>query len=125
MRGIWRGLKLGFLAVLAVVLVTLSLANRESVTLTALPGDLAALVGWNASLELPLFLVILCGVAAGLLVGFVWEWLRERRIRAEAAQARREITRLEGEVGRLRSNPPTATTPAQRSEVLALAEQRR
>ena len=125
MRGIWRTLKIGFLVLVAVVLVTLSLANRGSVTLALLPGDIASLAGWNAEIELPLFLVVLGGVAAGLLVGFVWEWLRERRIRVEAAQARRDLARLEGEVGRLRAAADSPASDMARNDRLVLADQRR
>jgi lipopolysaccharide assembly protein A len=90
-----RYVKLAFLGLLALVLLTLSLANRAPVTLRLLPEDTGAYLGLDYTLELPLFLVILAGLVAGLLIGFVWEWLREHRHRAEAARARREAERLE------------------------------
>lgn len=88
------------LLVLALGIVTLSLANRGPMTLQLLPEDLAAFVGYNQSVELPVFLVILIGVATGLLIGFIWEWLREYRHRAEAARARAEAKRLESQLAR-------------------------
>lgn len=97
---ILRYLKYLVLLVLALGLLTLSLANRDSVTLRLFPEDLAAFLGYNQSVELPKFLVILAGVAVGLLIGFIWEWLREHRHRAEAARARAEATRLEAQLGR-------------------------
>ena len=45
-----------------------------------------------------LFLVIFAGIVAGLLIGFVWEWLREHRFRSTAARERRERERLEREI---------------------------
>jgi uncharacterized integral membrane protein len=50
----------------------------------------------------PLFIVILGSIVAGLLVGFVWEWIREYNQRAEAARQAREMRRLEREVARLK-----------------------
>ena len=97
-----RYLRYAFLGVLGIVLISVSLANRGSVTLTLMPEDLAALLGFNLSLSLPLFLVVLGGIAAGLVIGFVWEWMREFRIRREAEAKRRELRRLEREVTQLK-----------------------
>jgi len=36
------------------------------------------------------------------LIGFFWEWIREGRVRSEARESKREVVRLEREVGRLR-----------------------
>ncbi len=40
----------------------------------------------------------------GLLVGFVWEWMREYKVRAENARNIREVSRLNREVKRLRGD---------------------
>lgn len=117
-----RYLRWVFLAVLAAWLVTVALANRAEVTLTLLPQGLADLVGWNATLTVPLFLALFAGIVAGLLIGMIWEWLRERRIRAEAKAARREVSRLEGELTRARG---TAAPPGPADDVLAIVDGRR
>lgn len=111
-----RYIRYAFLAVLAVCLVTLALANSGPVTLNLLPEELSALTGLGRSLSLPLFVVIFGGIVAGLMIGFVWEWLREHKYRAEAAQQRRERERLEREVVRARKDA------AGGDEVLALLE---
>jgi putative membrane protein len=100
MTTILRTIKYLVLAVLALGILTLSLANRTPVTLQLFPDDVAAFLGYNQTVELPMFLVILIGVAVGLLIGFIWEWLREHRIRSEAARARAEAKRLKAELGR-------------------------
>ena len=66
---------------------------------------------------MPLFVVILGGVATGLLVGFVWEWLREHRYRSAAKTNQREAKKLEREVASLKGEKNEG-----RDEILALVE---
>lgn len=94
--------KIAFLALLAIVLVTLALANRGPVQLSLLPQGLTTLFGFQESITLPLFVVIVGGILAGLLIGFVWEWMREYRYRRAAELRRRELVLLERENARLR-----------------------
>lgn len=110
-----RFLRLVFLGIIAILLITVALANRQVVTLRLLPDDLAALLGLAQSLELPLFAVIFGAIAVGVLIGFVWEWLREHKHRATAVTKTREVTRLEREVAR-----NSATNP--KDEILALLD---
>ncbi|MGR3372135.1 LapA family protein [Pseudooceanicola sp.] len=112
-----RFLRLIFLLVLALVLVSIALANRGMVTLTLLPAALADLWGHNPSVDLPLFIVILLGIVAGLLIGFVWEWFREHKHRAEARNRAKEAKKLEREVTRLKGEKHQG-----KDEVLALLE---
>jgi uncharacterized integral membrane protein len=97
-----RYLRWLFLGLLALCLVTVAMANRAPVTLRALPEDMSAFFGIGGSVELPLFLVIFGGIAAGLLIGFVWEWFREMKHRNVASSKLREVTRLERELATLR-----------------------
>ncbi len=48
------------------------------------------------------FVVIFGGVVAGLLIGFVWEWLREHKHRVEVDRKAREVGKLEREVKKLK-----------------------
>lgn len=113
-----RALRWAFLAALALVLVTLALANRGMVTLRLLPDEAGSFLGLQWSIQLPLFLVIFAGILLGLLVGFIWEWMREARLRSVANQTTREKARLERELARV-----SAEASAPRDEVLALLEQ--
>jgi uncharacterized integral membrane protein len=56
------------------------------------------------SINLPLFVVIFGGVGVGLLIGFLWEWIREHKQRAEAAAQRREMDRMRREIKRLKAD---------------------
>jgi putative membrane protein len=112
-----RAIKYLFLIVVALALVVLAMANRDPVTLTLLPQELGLWSGVDIAIELPLFVVILGGVVTGVLVGFVWEWLREHRHRAAARTNHREAKKLEREVQALKGKKNEG-----RDEVLALVE---
>ncbi|MDG4647299.1 lipopolysaccharide assembly protein LapA domain-containing protein [Roseibacterium sp. SDUM158017] len=112
-----RAIKYLFLILVAIALTILALANRGPVTLTLLPQELALWSGVDVAIELPLFLVILGGVVTGVLVGFVWEWLREHRYRTAARTNQREAQKLEREVQSLKGRQNEG-----RDEILALVE---
>lgn len=98
-----RYIRYAFLASLGIVLISISLANREFVTLKLIPDGLVELLGFNTSISLPLFVVVLGGIVAGLIIGFVWEWLREYKHRRDASLKAREVRKLEREVGKLKT----------------------
>ena len=112
-----RLIKYAFLAVLALCLITVALANRAPVAVRLLPDDIGTFSGLRIGAELPLFLIIFAGIVAGLLIGFVWEWFREAGQRSEAAATKRELARLKAEVARL-----GGSTVKPRDEVLVLLE---
>lgn len=115
-----RSLRYVFFGLLGMSLLTVALANRTPVTLHALPDDMAAFLGFGGAMELPLFLVIFGGIVAGLLIGFVWEWFRERKHRSTASSKTHEVSRLERELAVLRD-----TKDAPQDEVLALLDKPR
>jgi len=113
-----RYLKYLFLAALGFVLITVALANRGFVSLYLLPPEISALLGLSGEpLQLPLFVVVVGGIIAGLLIGFVWEWLREMKYRGTARQAEK----LKKEVDTLRAATPSEKT-GKGDDVLALLE---
>lgn len=93
-----RFLRFGFLILLGIVLITLALANREPVTLKLLPGELADLLGLPYQITLPLFISLFAMIALGVLIGFIWEWFREHKHRAEAARQAKEARRAKKEL---------------------------
>ena len=117
---VFRYFKYLFLIVVGLALVVLAIANNAPVTLQLLPQDTALWMGVEYAIELPLFLVILGGVVTGLLVGFVWEWLREHRHRAAAVHNQREARRFEQEVVALKGTPTDES-----DEILALVDDTR
>ncbi|MBE9639127.1 lipopolysaccharide assembly protein LapA domain-containing protein [Salipiger mangrovisoli] len=111
-------IRYAFWAALAVVLICVSLANRGPVTLNLLPADLAELLNFQYSATVPVFIVILGGIIAGLLIGFVWEWLREHKHRAVAAQRKTEVRRLERQLKKTQDE-----RDKDKDEVLAILDQ--
>lgn len=106
-----------FLGCLAVALLAVASANRQVVTLRLLPEEMDRFFGWGWSVDLPLFLILFGFILVGLLVGLIWEWMREAKMRAEAGQHRRKVGLLERELGQLR-----AAKDGPQDEVLALLE---
>lgn len=112
-------IRYAFLALVLVLAVTMALANRSLVTLALWPDTVTAILGFGYSLTLPLFVVVGGAVGLGLLIGLVWEWLRERGQRAEAARARRELDRIRAAQGVPADAP---SIKPKRDEVFAILE---
>ncbi|EDM69822.1 integration host factor subunit beta [Roseobacter sp. AzwK-3b] len=112
-----RYIRYASIAIFAVALVLVALANRAMVEVRLVPDELSGLAALNPSHEVPLFVVIFAGVAAGLVVGFIWEWIREYGERAAAARQMRELRALRAEVKRLKGE-----THEGKDEVLALLD---
>jgi putative membrane protein len=106
-----------FLALVALVLVVVALANRGAVTLRLVPDEFVPFLPMPNEFTLPLFVVIFGAIIVGLLIGFVWEWFREHALRAEAARRKRELNQLEREVKGLRDK-----TGEGKDDVLALLD---
>lgn len=114
-----RYIRYAVLAIIAIVMITVALANRTPVSLSVMPQGLADLLRTPDAVNtvtLPLFVVIFGGIIAGILLGFVWEWLREHKHRAEASRAKRENLRLSKEMARLK------TDTGEDDDVLALLD---
>ena len=95
-------IKYTFWGIVAICLVIVGMANRGIVTLRAMPEALAGPLGVSPDIELPLFMAIFFGVGIGLLIGFLWEWVREHRMRADARAKAREVETLRREVDTLK-----------------------
>ena len=94
---------------LAVVLVTLAVANRQSVTISFDPFNDARPAH---TLTLPLHTLGLALVVLGVVVGGVAAWLRQGKWRRAAREAEGEVRALRAEIGRLerRIVPPVELT---------------
>ena len=112
-----RYIRYACIAIFAVALIAVALANRTVVTLKVLPDEVAGLFAVNPSINMPLFVVVFGGIIIGLLVGFVWEWFREHAMRAEASKSSRNVRRLEREIARMKGQSADS-----QDDVLALLD---
>lgn len=113
-----RYIRYAFMATLGILLISVSLANRGFVELKLMPDAVAELLGFNMTASLPLFVVVLGGIVAGLVIGFFWEWMREYKHRREAEIKAREVRKLERQVGKLKTEKHKG-----KDEVLAILDE--
>ncbi|QLQ19449.1 MAG: hypothetical protein HZT43_13550 [Exiguobacterium profundum] len=73
-----RYLRYLVIAVFGLALLLVAVANRGPVVVRALPESMSALAGGDWAVQMPVFVLIFLGIAVGVLVGFLWEWLRNR-----------------------------------------------
>lgn len=112
-----KTLRYAFWAIVGLCLILVGLANRSEVTVRAMPEALSDLLGISPDVQLPLFIVIFAGVGAGLLIGFLWEWVREHRQRAQGRAKAREVEALRRELAALKAKSTEGG-----DDVLALIE---
>ena len=114
-----RYLRYVFLIAVGFCLLVVALANRGVVGIKLLPEEMAAYpyIGQPFQYEVPLFMIIFASIAVGLLIGFVWEWFREHKHRADARIQRREKEKLARQVRGMRAEKSEG-----KDEVLALLE---
>ncbi len=112
-----RAIRLIFFVVLAIVLILVATANRDPITVGLMPQGIAEFTGRDWTLTMPGFLALFLAMVFGVLVGLIWEWLREAHLRAESKSRAQDLARLQREVGDLRR-----THAAPKDEVLAILE---
>lgn len=112
-----RYLRMLFVVLLAVILIGVALANRQLVTVSLFPDRVDGFIAGEWSAQMPLFLVIIMSLLVGMILGLIWEWMRESVLRRESAQRAHELQVLEREVGQVRK-----AHHAPRDEVLAILD---
>ncbi len=85
-----------FLALLAIIVITLSVGNKDAVTFSLFPLPFV--------MDIPLYLLILGGALIGLVLGAFRTWLSDGKLRREVRELKRENTKLQGDLGRLNSS---------------------
>ena len=114
-----KTIRYAFWSIVGLCLILIGLSNRDIVTVRAMPKAVGDLLGISPDIQPPMFVVIFVSVGAGLMIGFLWEWVREHRVRAEARGKKREVENLRREVEKLRGAAAGAKSD---DDVLALLE---
>ncbi len=90
-----------FYGSLTIVLVLIAIANRSMTELNLVPDELE-FFGFNFSISLPVYVIFFGGIIFGAMIGFVWEWLREHKHRAEVVRKRNELRRTKRELRKIK-----------------------
>ena len=92
---------------IAIVLIVLSVANRQTVTLGLDPFNTEQPA---LSIDLPFFVFLFLALLLGMLIGSVVTWVRQGRNRRDLKQAREEASKLKQQ---REEESATGTPPAQ------------
>ncbi len=114
---VMRAIRIVFLILVGICLIVIAVANRGLVTLRLLPEEISGFFPSPPPIQVPVFLAIFGGMVLGLLIGFVWEWIREHKHRAEAAAKKSELARMESEAENSKKSKSDGD-----DEILALLE---
>jgi uncharacterized integral membrane protein len=101
----------------AVLLILFSLANRDIATIFLFPEEFS-FIKYNPIIQLPLFVVFFSGAIFGVMIGFVLEWIREYKLRAESHRKTRQIKGIQRQLQQLKDEKYE-----NQDEVLALLEE--
>ena len=94
-----RFIKYALMLIVAIVAVSIAVANRDLVTLSLLPVALE--LPFTTSVTVPLFVALLAAVFLGVAIGMALEMSRERFHRKAERDFKRHAARLNREVQRL------------------------
>lgn len=100
----------------AIVLIVLSVANRQDVTLALNPFDPADRV---LSVSGPFFMFLFIAVMAGMVLGSAATWIRQGKYRAKARSKSREAAKWHTEADRLKAGPPAQQSAQSSAPALA------
>jgi uncharacterized integral membrane protein len=105
---------------LAIILIAFAVANRQTVTVSFDPFDKADPA---LSLALPLYVLILALVIAGVIVGGIAAWMRQGRWRwrARLAESKARELRVENDQLKRRDGAVPASTPPSASHAPRLS----
>ena len=113
-----RAIRLAFVILLAIILIGVALANRQLITVGLFPAQFGQFLGGSWSLTMPAFIAFFGAIMFGVVIGLVWEWLREAGLRAESNRRATALAQLERELGHLRTKHD-----GPKDEILAILEQ--
>ena len=99
-----RFLSLIFIGLTMLVVLVLSVANRQLVRFNVAPDFSAYGIPTTPHYEVPLFVVALACGTIGFILGAAREYLREARLRREAKLRNRELGELRREVDALKGS---------------------
>ncbi len=116
-----RYIRYAILIALALFTITIALANRQMVELNTLPSGLQTLpfADWvTYTFSVPLFFVFFGGIAMGLVLGQLIEYIREYKIRKDSKNKSKQLRKMERELKKTQTE-----RDKDKDEVLAILDQ--
>ena len=86
------------------ILILFALSNNQTVEIHVLPDSFGGSSGLEANYSLPLFVILYAILTLGLILGILFEFLRERKHRVNLKQAHKDIKLLQSEMEKLKSS---------------------
>ena len=106
---------------LAVLIILFAVANRASVVVSLDPFSAEATAFAVAA---PLFLVVLCALIFGVIVGGLAAWLRQAKWRHAARRLERELARARAEAAERERSLVAAHAPPPSASIASIAYRR-
>ena len=96
-------LKLLILTIVGIILIIFAISNNQIIEVRILPDNFGGFVGLKPIYSLPFFVILYPTLVLGLLLGFFFEYFRERKYRVKLKQANKDIKFLQSEKKKLKS----------------------
>lgn len=94
---------------IAIIVIGFAVANRQWVAISFDPFTQQS--PW-ASIDLPLWALLFCGILIGVIAGWIACWLAQGKWRRAAKEARVELRQAQDETERLKHDPRLAAPPS-------------
>jgi uncharacterized integral membrane protein len=88
---------------IAIIVVSFAIANRQWITVSFDPFSRDAPF---AAMDMPLWVLFVCGAFFGLIAGWIACWIAQGKWRRAAKDTRRELARTQSEASELRREIP-------------------
>ena len=96
-------IKFLILTIVGIVLIIFAISNNQIIEVRILPDNFGGVFGLKSIYSLPFFVILYPTLVLGLLLGFFFEYFRERKYRVKLKQANKDIKFLQSEKKKLKS----------------------
>lgn len=95
-------IKFLILNLVAIMLIIFAISNNQIIEVRILPDNFGGVLGLKSIYSLPFFVIIYPTLVIGLLLGFFFEFFRERKYRVNLRKANKDIKFLQSEKKKLK-----------------------
>ncbi|MDC0151473.1 lipopolysaccharide assembly protein LapA domain-containing protein [Paracoccaceae bacterium] len=92
------------MTIIGIVLIIFAISNNQIIEVRILPDNFVGVLGLKSTYSLPFFVILYPTLVLGLLLGFFFEYFRERKYRVKLKQANKDIKFLQNEKKKFRNS---------------------